>query len=135
MTGAVVASAVLGLLALRTRRSFAWDDPMIALMLVSAALMVVMCASLLSGGQWLAALFVAPMAVAVAVPAYRLGRLHGAPKRQRDDDADDEDGGGGGGGGTPPDDPRPGPPDSGIDWDRFDELREAWARSGSRTRV
>lgn len=130
MTGAVVASSMLGLLALRTRRSFAWDDPMIALMLVSAALMVVMCSSLLFDGQWKAALFMSPLAGALVVPAILLGRLPGAPPSRQQDDADDDDagGGGGGGGGTPPEDPRPGPPEPGLDWDRFDEVRESWRR-------
>lgn len=130
MLGAVVASAVIAQLALRTRRHFAWDDPMIAAMLVSASLMVVMCSSLLFDGRWKGALFLAPLAAVVVVPAVILGREPApVPKRREEPDEDDD---GGGGGGPPPEDPRPGPPEPGIDWDGFDELRESWGRSGAR---
>lgn len=129
MLGAVVASAVIALLALRTRRHFAWDDPMIAAMLVSASLMVVMCSSLLFDGRWKGALFLAPLAAAVVVPAVILGREPAPPPKRRDDDEEED---GGGGGGPPPEDPPPGPPEPGLDWDHFDELREAWRRSGAR---
>ena len=130
MVSAVLASAVVGLLAFRTRRSFEWEDPVIALMLVSAGLMVVMCAALLLDGQWRGAAFMAPMAALVAVPAVVLGRKpSAAPPRLRDDD-DGE--GGGGGDGASPEEPPPGPPLPAIDWGRFDELRETWRRSPSR---
>jgi hypothetical protein len=127
MTGALVASAACGLLLLRTRRVFAWGDPMIRLMLVAAALMIVMCAALLLGGHWKAALFLAPLAGSVVVPAFVLGRVPHPPARNADDPEDD-DGSGGGGGGTPPEDPPPAPPAGGLDWERFDEARASWGR-------
>ncbi|MCW3010072.1 MAG: hypothetical protein JWO90_476 [Solirubrobacterales bacterium] len=129
MLGALVASALLGLLAVRTRRAFAWDDPMCALMLVTAGLMVVMCASLLLDGRWVAALFTAPMAAAMAVPAILLGRVRPRATRPPEEPEDDD----GPGGGGPPEDPGPGPQEPAIDWERFDTARAAWGRrSGSR---
>jgi hypothetical protein len=133
MLGAVVASALVGLLAVHTRRSFAWGDPMVALMLVSAGLMVVMCGDLLFDGRWLAAAFTAPWPRRSSSRRRSWGASrHRASARTPTRTTTR----GGGGGGFPPRSPppcrRPGP---GLDWDEFDALRESWARRGSRSGV
>lgn len=98
MPGVLVASALLLVLAVRTRRSFAWDDPMCALVLVAAGLMVVMCGSFAAGGRGWAALFLGVLTAPLAVVAVELARVP-PPVRGR----------------------------SGVDWERFDAERAAWA--------
>jgi len=130
--GVLVMSACLGAVALRTRRWFAWDEAIPALMLLCAGLMVVVWGSLAFDGRWLAALLLAPLTAAVVAPAVILGRVPRPVSGGTADDEEDEDDGPGGG---PPKDPPPDPPQGGIPWDSFDDLREAWAREGSRAGV
>jgi hypothetical protein len=132
MLDVLVISAVLGVIAVRTRRRFAWDDAVPALMLISAGLMVVMTGSLALDGRWLGAAFMTPLTAAVVAPALILGRVPPPPPARKPDDGDDEDDGPGGG---PPRDPPPDPPGGGIEWDRFDEARETWARETTGARA
>ena len=122
---AVAASALVGLLAPPTRRYLAWARTACALLLLTSSALVLITTGLALTYHWAAALVTGTLATSVLFPALWLARAPDAPPAPPDghDDNADEDGGGGP---RPPDEPEPGPPGPSLDWDAFDEAREAW---------
>lgn len=122
---AVTAAALVGLLAPPTRRHLPWARTACALLLLTSSALVLLTTALALTHHWAAALGAGVLATSVLFPVFWLARSPDAPPPPPDGHDDNTDEGGGGGPG-PPDDPEPGPPAPSLDWDAFDEARQAW---------
>jgi len=122
---AVTASALVGLLTPPTRRHLPWARTACAMLLLASSVLVLLTTALALTYQWAPALVAGTLATSVLFPAFWLARGPDAPPAPTDEHDDDTDEGGGGGP-PPPDDPEPRPPGPSLDWDAFDEARQAW---------
>ena len=119
---AAAASVVFGLL-LPARRQLAWAGPACVTALLASGALILVSEALMLAGDFETPLVTGTVATSLLLPAFWLARSTCTAPIAGDDD--DEPGGGGPG--DPPRDPEPGPPGESLDWEAFDDAREAWA--------